>query len=136
MNRKANLTNIFSFTPTRAIALALALLIALNLPAKAIDRAHYRDLQKQFGERAQKKDWQGARRVLAEMGKELPALTPRYILTAASVEARLGHKDEALSWLERFAATGLSFDLAKDDDLKALLAETRGQKVAAQMRAS
>jgi sugar lactone lactonase YvrE len=70
------------------------------------------------------------------MGRELPAFTPRYLLTVASVEARLGHKQEALQWLGKFAATGLSFDLAKDDDLKLLLSEEGGQKIAAQMKES
>ncbi len=104
--------------------------------SQAIDRTHYRELQKKFGELAQQKDWKAARELLTEMGHELPALTPRYLLTVATVEARLGHKQEALRWLGRFAATGLSFDLAKDDDLKALLSEEAGQKIAAQMKAN
>jgi len=36
--------------------------------------------------------------------------------------------------LRKFAATGLNYDIAKDDDLKSLLAEDAGQKLAAQMK--
>ncbi|HEY2391650.1 MAG TPA: hypothetical protein VGK22_10810 [Candidatus Angelobacter sp.] len=84
---------------------------------------------------AKQKDWQGARIVLTEIGRELPAPTPRYFLTVASVEAHLGHKAEALQWLEKYAATGLNYDIAQDDDLKALLADEAGQKIAAEMKA-
>lgn len=104
------------------------------MPAYSIDRAHYLDLRKKMAEHAQKQDWQGARELLTEMGSELPAPTPRYLLTVASIEAKLGHKAEALQWLEKFAATGLNFDLAKDDELKGLLADPSGQKIAAQMK--
>lgn len=87
-----------------------------------------------LGTLAKQKDWQGARDVLTEIGRELPAPTPRYFLTVASVEAHMGHKAAALQWLEKFAATGLSYDAAKDDDLKALLADEAGQKIVAQMK--
>ncbi|HEY5029472.1 MAG TPA: hypothetical protein VIK39_13765 [Candidatus Angelobacter sp.] len=40
-------------------------------------------------------------------------LLPHYMLTVASIEAKLGHKTEALQWLGKFAATGLNFDLPK-----------------------
>ena len=72
--------------------------------------------------------------MLTEIGRELPAPTPRYFLTVASVEAHLGHKAEALQWMEKYAATGLSYDIAKDDDLKPLLADEAGQKLAGQMK--
>ena len=68
------------------------------------------------------------------MGRELPGPTPRFMLTVASIEARLGHTAEALQWLKKYAATGLTYDVAKDDDLKGLLAEAAGQKIAAQMK--
>src|SRR5262249_32410745 len=76
---------------------------------------------------------QGARDVLTEVGRELPALTPRYLLVVASMEARLGHKAEALKWLQRFAATGLNFDLAKNEAMKGLLDEQAGRTIAAQL---
>src|SRR6266852_3451246 len=113
----------------------LAIVLCVS-SSSAIDRAHYRELQKKLGELVQQKDWKAARELLTEMGRELPTLTPRYLLTVATVEARLGHKQEALQWLGKFAATGLSFDLAKDDDLKSLLSEEGGQKIAAQMKES
>jgi hypothetical protein len=113
----------------------LALVLGLVCSAHALDQAHYRELSKRFGELAKQKDWQGARNVLTEIGRELPAPTPRYFLTVASVEAHLGHKTEALQWLEKYAATGLNYDIAQDDDLKALLADEAGRKIAAEMKA-
>lgn len=113
----------------------LALLLGLVCSAHAMDPAHYRELSKKFGELAKQKNWQSAREVLTEIGRELPAPTPRYFLTVASVEAHLGHKAEALQWLEKYAATGLNYDIAQDDDLKALLANDGGQKIAAEMKA-
>jgi sugar lactone lactonase YvrE len=112
----------------------LLLLLALISSSGAIDRAHYRELSQKFGELAKLKDWQGARAMLAEIGRELPAPTPRYFLIVATVEAHLGHKAEALQWLQKYAATGLSYDIANDDDLKPLLTDEAGQKLAAQMK--
>jgi sugar lactone lactonase YvrE len=114
--------------------LCLALVLSFVCQSRAIDRAHYRELSQKLGALAKQKDWQGARAVLTEIGRELPAPTPRYFLTVASIEARMGHKTEALEWLRKFAATGLNYDIAKDDDLKPLLAEDAGQKLAAQMK--
>jgi hypothetical protein len=116
------------------LSLSCVLLMGGSTSSHAIDRTHYRELSQKLGALAKQKDWQGARAVLTEIGRELPAPTPRYFLTVASVEAHMGHKAEALQWLQKFAATGLSYDIAKDDDLKALLAEDAGQKVAAQMK--
>jgi hypothetical protein len=113
----------------------LTVLLGLVCSAHAMDPAHYRELSKKFGELAKQKDWQGARAVLTEIGRELPAPTPRYFLTVASVETHLGHKAEALQWLEKYAATGLNYDIASDDDLKALLADEAGQKIVAEMKA-
>jgi hypothetical protein len=115
-------------------AFVSVLILAGSVPGHAIDRAHYRDLFQKLGVAAKQKNWQTARDVLTEIGRELPAPTPRYLLTVASIEAKLGHKAEALQWLEKFAATGLNFDLAKDEELKGLLADPVGQKIAAQMK--
>lgn len=112
----------------------VTLIFSFVYPAHAIDRTHYRALMQKLGERARQKDWQGARDVLTELGRELPAPTPRYLLTVASIEARLGHKDEALKWLQRFAATGLRYALAEDIDLKELLSNETGSRIAAQMQ--
>ena len=51
----------------------------------------------------------------------------------ASVETHLGNKAAALQWMERYAAMGLTYDLAGDDDLKPLLSEAGWKKIAAQM---
>jgi sugar lactone lactonase YvrE len=48
-------------------------------------------------------------------------------LSVATVEAKLGHKNEALRWIQKYVATGLSFDPSKDEDLKALMTETGGR---------
>lgn len=87
-----------------------------------------------MAERVAQKDWQGARELLTEMGRELPGPTPHFMLTVASIEARLGHTAEALQWLKKYTATELTYDVAEDDDLKGLLAGATGQKIAAQMK--
>jgi sugar lactone lactonase YvrE len=100
----------------------------------AIDRAHYRELFQKLSQAAKQKDWQSAREVLTEIGHELPAPTPRYMLSVATIEARLGHKDEALKWIEKYVATGLSFDSSRDEDLKALMAAGTGAKITELMK--
>ena len=94
------------------------LIVALS--CSALDKAHFLDLNKHARELAQQKDWKGLRQALLEIGKAMPAPTPLYFLRMASVEARLGNKDEALRWMEKYAAMGLRFDLSRDDDLKGL----------------
>ena len=112
----------------------LLLAISGSTLCHAIDRAHYRELFQKLGTLAQQKNWAAARDVLTEIGRELPAPTPRYMLSVATVETRLGHKDEALKWIEKYVATGLSFDPSRDEDLKALMAAGTGAKVAGLMK--
>jgi sugar lactone lactonase YvrE len=120
---------------TGHFAFFLVILIELAVtPSYGIDKAHYRELFQNLGVAAKQKDWQAARDVLTQIGRELPAPTPRYMLSMATIEARLGHKDEALKWIEKYVATGLSFDPSKDEDLKALMAAGTGEKVAALMK--
>jgi sugar lactone lactonase YvrE len=119
-----------SFAP----ALVGLLLLLSHVQSAAIDRSHYQELTKQLRQRAKQKDWQGAREVLEKIGRGLPAATPRYMLTVASIEMHLGHRAQALEWLRKFAATGLSYAIGKDDDLKALLNEPAGQRLAAEMK--
>jgi sugar lactone lactonase YvrE len=119
---------------SKKLLACLVVFFVFACSSHALDRAHYSELSQKLGALAKQKDWPGARAVLTEIGRELPGPTPRYFLTVASVEAHMGHKAEALQWLQRFAATGLSYDIAKDDDLKALLAEDGGQKIVAQMK--
>src|SRR6478672_1035017 len=103
------------------VFLLSALILAGSTQSYAIDKARYRELFQKLSEAAKQKDWQRARDVLTQIGRELPAPTPRYMLSVATIEARLGHKDEALKWIEKYVATGLSFDPAKDEDLNALM---------------
>lgn len=116
------------------VILFSVLILAGSTQSYAIDKARYRELFQKLSEAAKQKDWQGARAVLTEIGRELPAPTPRYMLSVATIEARLGHKDEALRWIEKYVATGLSFDPAKDEDLKPLMTTGTGAKVAELMK--
>src|ERR1041385_5587780 len=104
-----------------------ALMLVGSTCSYGIDKTRYRQLFQKLGESAKQKNWQAARDVLTEIGRELPSPTPRYMLSVATIEARLGHKDEALKWIEKYVATGLSFDYSRDQDLKALMTEKGGR---------
>jgi len=104
-----------------------ALLLTWCTPGYGIDKTRYRELFQKLSEAAKQKDWQGARAVLTDIGRELPAPTPRYMLSVATVEAKLGHKDEALRWIHRYVTTGLSFDPSRDEGLKELMTEAGGR---------
>jgi hypothetical protein len=118
----------------KKLLLAL-LLIPLSGPsAVALDRTHFIELNQKAAELRKNQDWPALREVLIEMGRDIPGLTPRYMLRMASVEAHLQHKTEALQWLERYAATGLTYDVASDDDLKSLISEPGFQKIAQLMK--
>jgi len=108
-------------------------LLAAGTHSYGIDKTRYRELFQKLSDAAKQKDWQGARDVLTEIGRELPAPTPRYMLSVATVEAKLGHKDEALNWIEKYVATGLRFDPSRDADLKTLMAAGTGENVAGLM---
>ena len=111
-----------------------ALMLAASTYSYGIDKTRYRELFQKLGEAAKQKNWEAARDVLTEIGRELPAPTPRYLLSVATIEARLGHKDEALKWIEKYVATGLSFDSSRDEDLKTLMAAGTGENVAELMK--
>jgi sugar lactone lactonase YvrE len=110
------------------------LILAVCTSSYAIDKTRYRELFQKLSEAAKQKDWPMARAVLTEIGRELPAPTPRYMLSVATIEARLGHKDEALRWIEKYVGTGLSFDPSRDEDLKALMAAGTGTKITELMK--
>jgi hypothetical protein len=96
-------------------------MVSCALSAAAIDRAHYRELGRKARKLGEQKDWAGLKQVLIEIGRELPADTPRQMLTMASVETHLGNRAEALQWMQKYAATGLTYDVASDDDLAPLV---------------
>jgi hypothetical protein len=129
VSRPINMLSIRRLLPS-----LLLLLLSSIASSQTIDRDHYSALMKKLGERAGAKDWPGARDVLSAIGHELPLPTPRYLLLVASVEAHMGHKAEAIQWLQRFAATGLTVDISKNDNLKTLLDGAAGQKVVTQMQ--
>lgn len=114
--------------------LVLALPLIMVLAGLPLDRARFVELNKQGRELAQKQDWKGLRSILIEIGKELPGLTPTYALRMASVEARLGNNTEALKWMQRYAAMGLTYDVSQDDDLKPLAQQSGWAAVAAEMK--
>src|SRR5215472_18488482 len=113
---------------------ALILAGACVMPAPALDRAHFIELNKKARELSQQKNWKGLREALIEIGREMPAPTPVYLLRMASVEARLGNNAEAIRWMEKYAAMGLKYDVAQDDDLKPLLADAAFAPVAQEMK--
>lgn len=93
------------------------------LPSFAMDRAHFIELNEKARQQAQQKDWNGLRATLLAIGREMPSPTPTYFLRMASVEARLGNTSEAVRWMQKYADTGLKFDIAQDEDLKPLAKE-------------
>jgi sugar lactone lactonase YvrE len=116
------------------VAFLSVLILAGSTNSYGIDRTRYRELFQKLSAAAKQKDWQAARDVLTQIGRELPAPTPRYMLSVGTIEARLGHKDEALKWIERYIATGISFDSSRDEDLKMLMAAGTGAKLAERMK--
>src|SRR3954465_3859963 len=104
---------------TRLLA-SFTLILLLHSVSAALDKAHYRELQEKAAALARQKDWAGYKQAVIEIGRELPGDTPRQMLVMASVEMHLGNKTEALRWMERYAAMGLTYDVAADEDLAAL----------------
>jgi sugar lactone lactonase YvrE len=114
--------------------LTLIVIVVLFVPSCAMDRAHFIELNKKASELAKEKNWKGLREALIEIGREMPAPTPIYLLRMASVEARLGNHAAAVRWLEKYAAMGLKYDVAQDEDLKPLLADAAFAPVAQEMK--
>jgi hypothetical protein len=112
----------------------IILAAACVMPACALDRAHFIELNKKARELSQQKDWKGLRAALIEIGREMPAPTPIYLLRMASVEAHLGNNAEAIAWMKKYAAMGLKYDVAQDDDLKPLQADPAFAPVATEMK--
>jgi hypothetical protein len=115
--------------------LALLLVVTCTLPALALDHVHFTELNKKARDFAKQQDWKSMRTVLVEIGDEMGTPTPNYMLRMASVETHLGNKQEALKWMNRYATTGLTYDVSKDDDLKPLAGDKDYQPVAAKMQA-
>lgn len=122
--------------PRAALYGALLPLMAVVLiaPSFSIDRNHFIVLNKKGHEQAQQKDWKGLRETLIAIGREMPAPTPVFVLRMASVEMHLGNKAEAIRWMEKYAAMGLTYDVATDDDLKPLAVDGDFAPVVDEMR--
>jgi sugar lactone lactonase YvrE len=112
------------------IVVALILILASH----AVDRAQLTDLNNKARGFAKQQDWKSMRETLLEIGRQMPAPTPSYVLRMASVEVRLGNRAEALGWLRRYAAMGLTHDVAGDQELKQLVDEKGFQEIAAAMQ--
>src|SRR3954447_19190632 len=104
------------------LAFILLILVA-SVRSFGVDDQHIRELDKQARELSKQQDWKGLLEVLKQLSEEMGTPSPILMLRVASVETRLGHNQVALHWLQRYAATGLTYDVAADDDLKPLLAE-------------
>src|SRR4051812_47260752 len=120
----------------KRLVAAIALLFCVSAPSRALDRAHYRELQRKAAKLAQGKDWAGFKQALMEIGHELPGDTPNQMLRMASVEMHLGNKMEALRWMQKYAAAGLSYDVATDEDLAPLAKDPEFSSVATKMEAN
>jgi hypothetical protein len=118
--------------PFRLLATAALILLVVSA-SPALDKAHYRELQKKAASLARQKDWAGYKRALMEIGRELPGDTPRQMLVMASVEMHLGNKAGALRWMEKYSATGLSYDVSADEDLAELVKDPGFGPVAERM---
>src|SRR3954451_4741947 len=118
----------------RVKSIVVALLLFSSPLSFAINRDHLRDLNKQAAVFGQQKDWKSLREALIKIGVELGTPTAYQMLRMASVEARLENNKAALQWMARYAATGLTYDAAADDDLKPLLAEAGYASIAQVMK--
>jgi sugar lactone lactonase YvrE len=114
--------------------LLITLLLLSVIPAIGMDRAHFLELNQKAAELRKQKDWAGLLKVMVEIGHEMPGATPRYFLRIASVEMHLGHTAEAVKWMDKYAAMGLTYDVLTDDDLAPLAKEPMFKAVAARMR--
>jgi hypothetical protein len=99
-----------------------------------VDRARVSELSQQVREFTKKNDWISARDAMAKILEEIGTPTPIYMLRMASLETRAGNNRAALEWMSRYAATGLTYDISTDDDLKPLLAEKDYAAIAARMK--
>src|ERR1700675_3885207 len=94
----------------------VSLIAVLVVDSRAMDPAKFIELNKKGRELAQEQDWKALREVLIDIRREMPGPTPRFLLRMASVETHLGNITAALHWMEQYAAMGLSYDVATDDD--------------------
>jgi sugar lactone lactonase YvrE len=114
----------------------LTMCLAFALPAFCVDRAQLVELNKKAQAFAKDKDWKAMRGTLLEIGQAMPAPTPFYMLRMASVETLLGNRAEALGWIRRYAAMGLTYDVNTDQELKPLGDEKDFKEIAATMQAN
>jgi sugar lactone lactonase YvrE len=112
----------------------MVIALVFTLASRAVDRAQFTDLNNKAREFAKQQDWKSMRETLLEIGRQMPAPTPYYLLRMASVEALLGNRAEALGWLRRYAAMGLTVDVVGDQELKPLMDEKGFQEIGAALQ--
>lgn len=113
---------------------ALLFILLTAAPSLAVNRDHIRELNKQAREYSKQNDWKSVLDIYNQLTQEMGVPTPIHMLRVASAEMHLGHTQEALRWMQRYAATGLTYDISTDDDLKPLLAEKDFAPIAAEMK--
>jgi hypothetical protein len=113
---------------TKRAAMLAALIV--HAPAAAQDSAAVRVMTEdstwqehaQAGEAArQAQDWGGWRYHLVRMREEV-GYHPNLVFALARADAALGRTEDALAWLQTFAASGLTRDVANDSALAPLRA--------------
>ena len=111
-------------SPARLAApLAIALLATIAAPRgiAAQNDSTWRDHDRAAARAREAQDWPAYRHHLARLDTLLHGF-PRVLLRLAGVEVRLGDPEAALRHLERYAAMGLTADLATDSSLAAVRA--------------
>src|SRR5829696_4498374 len=99
---------------------ALVAALVVSVPAAAQDSAQVATVDSTWQEHAQAGeaaraagDWGGWRYHLVRVREEI-GYHPSIVFNLARADARLGRTEDALAWLQAFAATGLVRDVAND----------------------
>ncbi len=116
------------------LLVAVVVVSAVTRPSWGFDRVVVQELNARIRAAADQRDWKTAHEDLIELGRQLPAVTPAYMLRMASTEAALGNSPRALQWISRYAATGLKYDLADNEELKPLTDSLEYAQIAALIR--
>ena len=109
------------------------LFFTVSVSSFAVDGQKIRELNKQARDLSKQKNWKALLDVLNQLSHEMTTPTPILMLRIASVETHLGDNQEALRWLRRYAATGLTYEITSDEDLRPLTSERSSPPIAAEL---